>query len=45
MPRSFSTPDDKSVTKNEGNRGFLGWRSSLDYLMRNSTDFDGMGRE
>tara|TARA_B100001996_G_scaffold91767_1_gene68368 strand:+ start:25 stop:999 length:975 start_codon:yes stop_codon:yes gene_type:complete len=42
---SASTPDDKSVTKNEANRGFLGWRSSLDYLMRNSTDFDGMGRE
>ena len=39
MSGSFSD----EVTKQK-DRGFLGWRSSADYIMGDSTDFDNMGR-
>tara|TARA_B100000965_G_scaffold75673_1_gene59969 strand:- start:29225 stop:30190 length:966 start_codon:yes stop_codon:yes gene_type:complete len=43
---SSDEPTDQSTdtdSKSEGNRGILGWRSSLDFIMRNTTDFDGKG--
>ena len=34
---------NETENKKEGNRGFLGWRSSLDWMTGGRTDMDGMG--
>ena len=34
---------NETEDKKEGNRGFLGWRSSLDWMTGGRTDLDGMG--
>ena len=43
-PEVKSGDVNNGTTKKE-NRGFLGWRSSMDYIMRDATDLDGMGMQ
>ena len=46
QPPSY-TEDDRTNKDNtnssKGNRGFLGWRSFMDYVLRDATDLDKMG--
>ena len=39
-PNSTNNDSEKDITPN---RGFLGWRSIADYIMRDATDLDNMG--
>ena len=42
---TVTTGEEITPNKKEGNRGFLGWRSSLDWMTGGLTDFDNKGSE
>ena len=42
---TVTTEEEITPNKKEGNRGFLGWRSSLDWMTGGLTDFDEKGSE